>query len=339
MATDPLQDVSQALALQATVVAVPGGEADDTQKAKPETPMDAATSARLNICLSLLQKNLRFTWATVRKNAPCWAFFIPTGDDTAVEPSKETKTQSITCLLCKTFHDGVLPDNIFPTEGEFALSDVERNVNQWLPQRGKEGKYIIEYNSRHSTAKLTWHLSACHKHVWESFLQLHGETSGVKRSLSSQGKSIGHAHSGGIVDGGALGAKFREDVTFEGLRLKVAQFAAERDWDQFHTPRNLMLALVGEVGELSEIFQWRGEVPRGLPDWSRGDKEHLGEELSDVLVYLMRLADVCGIDLPSAALDKITKNEKKYPADKCRGSSAKYTVYDPNKRQKAKGKE
>lgn len=70
---------------------------------------------------------------------------------------------------------------------------------------------------------------------------------------------------------------------------------------------------VGEVGELSEIFQWKGEVERGLPNWSSDDKNHLEEELSDVLLYLVQLADVCGLDLGQAALSKIIKNAQKYP--------------------------
>lgn len=76
---------------------------------------------------------------------------------------------------------------------------------------------------------------------------------------------------------------------------------------------NLIFIKVGEVGELSEIFQWKGEVARGLPNWSADDKEHLEEELSDVLLYLVRLADVCGLDLGRAALSKILKNAIKYP--------------------------
>ena len=71
---------------------------------------------------------------------------------------------------------------------------------------------------------------------------------------------------------------------------------------------------MGEVGELSEIFQWRGEVPKGLPNWKEEDKVHLGEELSDVLLYLVRLSDICGIDLGKAALRKVGLNAIKYPA-------------------------
>ncbi len=81
---------------------------------------------------------------------------------------------------------------------------------------------------------------------------------------------------------------------------------------------------VGEVGELSEIFQWKGEVPRGLADWNEADKEHLGEELSDVLLYLVRLADVCDVDLGEAALRKLQKNAVKYPVQVCKGPSKKY---------------
>lgn len=82
---------------------------------------------------------------------------------------------------------------------------------------------------------------------------------------------------------------------------------------------------MGEVGELSEIFQWKGEVPRGLPDWKDEEKQHLGEELSDVLLYLVRLSDVCGIDLGKAALRKMELNAIKYPVALCRGSSKKHT--------------
>ncbi|KAG8388720.1 hypothetical protein BUALT_Bualt02G0154700 [Buddleja alternifolia] len=107
--------------------------------------------------------------------------------------------------------------------------------------------------------------------------------------------------------------KMVKDVSLQELRDRLAKFASDRGWEQYHSPRNLLLALVGEVGELSEIFQWKGEVARGLPNWSRDDKEHLEEELSDVLLYLIQLADVCGLDLGEAALTKILKNAQKYP--------------------------
>ncbi|OMO68675.1 NTP pyrophosphohydrolase MazG, putative catalytic core [Corchorus capsularis] len=104
-----------------------------------------------------------------------------------------------------------------------------------------------------------------------------------------------------------------KDVSLKELRDRLAEFAEVRGWEKYHSPRNLLLALVGEVGELSEIFQWKGEVAKGLPNWSADDKEHLEDELSDVLLYLVQLADVCGLDLGRAALSKILKNARKYP--------------------------
>lgn len=105
-----------------------------------------------------------------------------------------------------------------------------------------------------------------------------------------------------------------DSVTLGKLKQMMAQFAKERDWDQYHSPRNLLLAMIGEVGELSEIFQWKGEVQRGLPNFKEEEKVHLGEELSDVLLYLVRLSDICGVDLGKAALRKVELNAIKYPA-------------------------
>ncbi|VVA98391.1 unnamed protein product [Arabis nemorensis] len=112
------------------------------------------------------------------------------------------------------------------------------------------------------------------------------------------------------------GGENEEVVSLEMLRKKMDDFAKARDWEKYHSPRNLLLAMVGEVGELSEIFQWKGEVAKGLPDWKEEEKMHLGEELSDVLLYLVRLSDSCGVDLGKAALRKIELNAIKYPAIK-----------------------
>ena len=87
------------------------------------------------------------------------------------------------------------------------------------------------------------------------------------------------------------------------------------------------MALVGEVGEVSECFQWKGEVKSEggkLSSFSEEEMKHLGEELSDVLFYLLRLSDVCGIDLGEAACKKLVKNCEKYPISKCFGKSTKY---------------
>ena len=118
-----------------------------------------------------------------------------------------------------------------------------------------------------------------------------------------------------------------DSLDVEALRLRIAALAKERDWDQFHTPRNILLALVGEVGELAECFQWKGEVERDLPAFSEPEKIHVGEELADVLIYTVRLADVCGISLNDCVPRKVAMNARKYPADRARGRSDKYTAY------------
>ncbi len=96
------------------------------------------------------------------------------------------------------------------------------------------------------------------------------------------------------------------------LEARLADFARERDWDRFHNPRNLILALTGEVGELAEIFQWLTDAQAEAI--MQGDEaEHVRQELADVLLYLMRLAMVLKIDVDAAVRDKIALNAKKYP--------------------------
>ncbi|OCT64544.1 hypothetical protein XELAEV_18045643mg [Xenopus laevis] len=120
---------------------------------------------------------------------------------------------------------------------------------------------------------------------------------------------------------------FSSSPTMEDIRRLQSQFTAERDWNQFHQPRNLLLALVGEVGEVAELFQWKGEVAEGLPDWTPSQREALSHELSDVLIYLLELAEKCHVDLPQAVLTKLQLNAKKYPAGRVQGSAKKYTEY------------
>jgi dCTP diphosphatase len=107
------------------------------------------------------------------------------------------------------------------------------------------------------------------------------------------------------------------------LRDRLRRFAAERDWEQFHSPKNLAIALNVEAGELLEHFQWlTDDGSRSLP---AQELAGIGEELADVLLYLIRLADQLGIGLLAAAEAKIDANARKYPADKARGNSRKYT--------------
>lgn len=107
------------------------------------------------------------------------------------------------------------------------------------------------------------------------------------------------------------------------LRNRLREFAAERDWDQFHSPKNLASALAVEAAELLEIFQWLTETQsRTL---SPEMKSKVAPELADVLIYLIRIADKLDIDLLEAAREKIIRNAQKYPIEKSRGSVKKYT--------------
>jgi len=120
-----------------------------------------------------------------------------------------------------------------------------------------------------------------------------------------------------------VNAQPAEIATLTDLRERVRAFAAERDWDPFHSPKNLAAALVVEAAELLEHFQWLTEPESAaLPAEQRLAVSH---EMADVLIYLVRLADKLDVDLLAAAAQKIELNARKYPADKVRGSARKYT--------------
>ena len=114
----------------------------------------------------------------------------------------------------------------------------------------------------------------------------------------------------------------------EAMRIALSEFAKDRDWGQFHSIRNLVLALVGEVGELAAEFQWLNDeqVESAMLDTQK--REAVGSELADILAYLIRIADVAQFDLESELMKKIQVNESRYPIEKSKGSSAKYTMYD-----------
>ena len=109
------------------------------------------------------------------------------------------------------------------------------------------------------------------------------------------------------------------------LRDRLREFVDERDWQQFHTPKNLAMALAGEAAEIMEIFQWlTPEQSAHLPEEKMTE---IRDEIGDVLIYLVRLADQLGIDPMEAANQKMEKNRKKYPAHLVRGRADKYTAY------------
>jgi NTP pyrophosphatase (non-canonical NTP hydrolase) len=114
-------------------------------------------------------------------------------------------------------------------------------------------------------------------------------------------------------------------MSLEDLRTALQRFASERDWDQFHSPKNLAIALSVEAAELLENFQWTPEVDSLVlaPDQHAKARHEVG----DVLLYLIRLADKLNIDLLAAAAEKMQLNAAKYPVEKARGNSKKYTEF------------
>ena len=112
----------------------------------------------------------------------------------------------------------------------------------------------------------------------------------------------------------------------EKFKFRLRQFAEERDWDQFHSPKNLSMALSAEVAEIVEHFQWLTEEES--KNLSQEKLEEVEKELADTFIYLIRLADKLGIDLFSATENKIEINESKYPVSKAKGNAKKYTELD-----------
>jgi NTP pyrophosphatase (non-canonical NTP hydrolase) len=111
------------------------------------------------------------------------------------------------------------------------------------------------------------------------------------------------------------------DLSLSELAKLLADFASDRNWQKFHTPRNLAGALVAEVGELFESFLWMNDEQ--IAEASSELKAAIGDELADVLIYLVRLSDVVGVDLTEAVITKFEKNGRRYPAQEVWGSSAK----------------
>jgi NTP pyrophosphatase (non-canonical NTP hydrolase) len=111
---------------------------------------------------------------------------------------------------------------------------------------------------------------------------------------------------------------------FAAAQARLRAFVRERDWEQFHTPKNLVMALAGEVGELTELFQWLSPEQSSSLMQDEAKAARVRDELADVLTYCMRLADVLGIDVGQAIDSKMRQNAAKYPAELSRGTATKY---------------
>jgi len=108
------------------------------------------------------------------------------------------------------------------------------------------------------------------------------------------------------------------------LTNKIKKFRDARDWHQYHKPKELAISVCIEAAELLEKFQWER---KNTPEYIASHKQEIGEELADVMIYLLLLADELGLDVKDIVEKKLEKNEKKYPVDKVRGSDKKYTDY------------
>lgn len=118
-------------------------------------------------------------------------------------------------------------------------------------------------------------------------------------------------------------------TSFGPLQAAYRKFVKERDWEQFHNPKNLAMALSIEAAELMEIFQWLNLESSQEVMNSPRSKAQVQEEIADVFLYLLRLADVLNIDLIEASYQKLDRNAEKYPVELCRGSAQKYTEFSP----------
>ena len=114
--------------------------------------------------------------------------------------------------------------------------------------------------------------------------------------------------------------------SLEALRLRLAEFASSRDWDQFHSPKNLSMALIAEAAELVEHFQWLSEEQSKNLDATK--LQAVSHELADILIFLIRTAHMLDVDLIAAAYEKVELNEHRYPVDRVRGSARRAEEYE-----------
>ena len=115
------------------------------------------------------------------------------------------------------------------------------------------------------------------------------------------------------------------NTTLEVIKSDIARFARERDWEQFHAPKNLSMAIAAEAGELMEHFLWCSSEESAKLACDPMKREKIAEELADVVILSMQFSNMTGIDLSDAIAAKVKKNAEKYPVEKAKGRSEKYT--------------
>jgi len=197
--------------------------------------------------------------------------------------------------VTKTIHH-LLPDLVVPVDGTFTAGFFRGSTD--LP------KMTVE-------------------HV-EKFLRHFREIATRARAREYVRPSSWHSSVTKVVDNAIIGywRLLLRPFNVPEIQARLRRFAADRDWGRYHSPKNLAMALAGEAGELLEVFQWLTEEESlSLPDEALGAA---AEEIADLQIYLLRLADVLGISLTQSVYDKIASNEEKYPVNLSRGNATKY---------------
>jgi NTP pyrophosphatase (non-canonical NTP hydrolase) len=116
-----------------------------------------------------------------------------------------------------------------------------------------------------------------------------------------------------------------DEESISSLQARIQIFSQERDWDQFHTPKNLIMAATAEIGELAEVLQWKNDVEADEFLKSQTGRDRISEEIADVAIYLIRLCQKLDLNFVEIISEKIAQNEVKYPLEKSKGSAKKYT--------------
>jgi len=137
---------------------------------------------------------------------------------------------------------------------------------------------------------------------------------------------------GGLQPGTSLRTRLNNmstdnETTLADLKRTISQFVEERDWLQFHDPKNLVLAMTSEVGELADHFRWVKNTESHALATSPEHSQDVADELADILMFAVEFASVCKIDIASAIADKLDQNAVRYPIDKAKGSSEKYNRF------------
>jgi NTP pyrophosphatase (non-canonical NTP hydrolase) len=113
------------------------------------------------------------------------------------------------------------------------------------------------------------------------------------------------------------------------IQSELARFAQERDWEQFHSPKNIVMALAGEIGELVSLFQWLTEDESRKIEKDSRKSARIREEVADVFIYLLRLADLLKINVEEIVRDKMVDNARRYPIALSKGNAIKFSERDP----------